>query len=304
MKKYDKLQVLFDDGIIQHSDMLAFWGKRGAGKSSLMNTLAVWFMQPKNARQDIKLSQSLCEQINQTGLNLKPPDDHLVFTNTFVKSIGPGLKRTSAYEFYDVEFGLPNSIHPTGLLCPVGKYLFDENQDLFDSHMGHLASFVSKAMELSRQPELFLMFSLQRPMRLPQDIRDLTTFIECESKENFYNKYGRLIRTEWTVNIIYKNANLEAYLNNPDKQFVDRTIKIVFKGNIYKCYNSRYFLPMFYARNDETKLRETTLNLTRCNDIEFSKQGFDDFYKKHKVDIPDTYRGKKPKKKKESEDGN
>lgn len=303
MKKYDSLQALFDDGIIQHSDMLAFWGKRGAGKSSLMNALAVWFMQPRNARQDLKLCEQLCEEINLAGFSLKVPPDHLVFTNTFVQSIGPRLKRTSAYEFYDIEFGLPNEIHPTAILCPCGKYLFDENQDLFDSHLGHLASFVSKSMELSRQIELFLMFSLQRPMRLPQDIRDLTTFVECESKESFYNRYGRLIRTEWTVNIIYKNAKLEAYLSSADPQYIDKTIKIVFNGNIYRCYNSRYFMPMFYAKGENSKLKETALILQKCVDIEFSQSGFEDFYKRHKIDVPDTYRGKKQTKRKENSNG-
>lgn len=297
MKTYDNLQDIFDDGLLRHSDLVAFWGKTGAGKSSLKACFEVWFMQPKNARADLKLCAQLCDQINNTGLNLQPPTDHLVFVNTYARSIGPKLKRTSAYEFYDVDFGLPNDTHPTGLLCPVGKYSFDENQDLFDSHMGHLATFVSKAMELSRQPELFIMLAMQRPMRLPQDIRELSTFIECVSKQSHYNKYGRLIRTEWTCNIIYKNANLEAYLNNPDMQFVDKTVKFVFYGNIYRCYNSRYFLPMFYARGENTKLKETTLTLKRCEDAEFTPQGFKAFHEKHKVDLPETYRGKKKKEK-------
>ena len=167
--------------------------------------------------------------------------------------------------------------------------------------MGHLASFVSKAMELSRQPELFLMFALQRPMRLPQDIRDLTTFIEPVSKKHYYNKYGRLIRTEWVCNIIYKNANLERYLSTPDKVYVDKTIKIAFNGNIYRCYNPRYFLPMFYAKGENSKLKETTLTLKKCSDAEFSPEGFKNFFDKHKVDLPDTYRGKKKKDKEKKE---
>ena len=296
MKTYDNLQSIFDDGLLRHSDLIAFWGKTGAGKSSLKAVFEVWFMQPRNARSDLKLCAQLCDQINQAGFDLKPPPDHLVFVNTFAQSIGPGLKRTSAYEFYDVDFGLPNDVHPTGLLCPVGKYSFDENQDLFDSHMGHLATFVSKAMELSRQPELFLMFALQRPMRLPQDIRELTTFIECVSKQSYYSKYGRLVKTEWICNLIYKNANLEAYLNSPEDKFVDKQVKFVFHGDIYRCYNSRYFLPMFYAKGPDSKLKETTLTLKKCTDTEFSPKGFEDFSKKHNIDLPETYRGKKKKK--------
>lgn len=298
MKTYDNLQSIFDDGLLRHSDLIAFWGKTGAGKSSLKAVFEVWFMQPRNARSDLKLCAQLCDQINQAGFDLKPPPDHLVFVNTFAQSIGPGLKRTSAYEFYDVDFGLPNDVHPTGLLCPVGKYSFDENQDLFDSHMGHLATFVSKAMELSRQPELFLMFALQRPMRLPQDIRELTTFIECVSKQSYYSKYGRLVKTEWICNIIYKNANLEAYLNSPEDKFVDKQVKFVFHGDIYRCYNPRYFLPMFYAKGPDSKLKETTLTLKKCTDTEFSPTGFADFSRKHNIDLPDTYRGKKKKEEK------
>jgi hypothetical protein len=290
MQKYDDLPKMFNDGLLQHSDILIFWGKRGSGKSSLKAMFEVLFMQPRNAKQDLKLCKSLCEELNMAGLNLHPPQDHLVFVNTFTKSVGPHLKRNYAYTFRSLDFGLPNETHPTGLLCPVGKYSFDEDQDLFDSHMGSLATFVSKAIELSRQPELFLMMAVQRPMRIPQDIRDLATFIECESKESFYNKYGRLERTEWTCNIIYNGSNLSKYLESRDVALIDKKVKFVFNGNIYKCYDSRYFLPMFYTGFDNQDFV-----LEKCQEVDFSPKGFNDFHHNHPIDIPETYRGKKKK---------
>ena len=299
IKVYEDLPQMFADGIIQPSDILVFFGKRGTGKSSLQAFFNVLFMQPRNAKADIRKSKRLCEKINQTGLNLRPPDDHLVFVDTFAESIGHKLKRTGAYEFESLEFGLPNKYHPTGLLCPWGKYSFDEGQSKFDSHMGNLAIFLSMCMELSRHPELFIMITMQRIMRLPLDIRDLATFIEPIKRDDIYNKYGRLIRTEWTCRIFYKNKNVEKYVkgDGEDDTLADRVVKFVFNGNIYRCYDPNYFLSMFYAV-DGTKVKATTLELNRCKRPEFTPQGMEEFHKRHTVDIPDTFRGQKDKKEK------
>ncbi len=291
MKTYYDISELFEDGIIQHSDILIFWGKRGKGKSSLKCAFEVLFMQPKNAKEDLKLCRSICNDLNDAGLHLHPPEDHLVFVDTYARSIGFGLKKRYAYTFRGIDFGIPNERHPTGLLCPVGKYSFDEAQDLFDSHMGSLATFVSKAMELSRQPELFIMIAVQRPMRIPQDIRDLATFIECVDKKNVYNKYGRLIQTVWTINIIYEGSNLQSYLSSRDKALIDKTIKFAFNWNIYKCYNPRFFLPMFYKG-----FEGCNFHLEKCQDVAYTPQGFTEYFIQRSIDIPDTYRGKRSKK--------
>ncbi len=133
--------------------------------------------------------------------------------------------------------------------------------------------------------------------KVSQDIRDLATFIECVNKENFYNKYGRLIRTEWTCNLIYDEANLQAYLGSREKKYVAKTVKFVFNANIYNCYNDRYYLPMFYKGKEGQDFV-----LTKCKDVDFSPQGFEEYHKKHSVDIPETYRGKRKKIKKEEKE--
>lgn len=293
IKTYYDLPEMFADGLIQHSDILVFFGKRGTGKTSLQTFFNVLFMQPRNAKADIRKSKALCDRINMTGLSLRPPEDHLVFVDTYAESVGHGLKRNRAYEFSSLDFGLPNEKHPTGLLCPVGKYSFDEGQGKFDSHMGSLAIFLSMCMELSRHPELFIMIAMQRPKRLPLDIRDLSTFIEPIERKDVCNKYGRLIRTEWTCRIFYKNKNLEKYLDGDgeDDTLADKVVKFVFEGNIYRCYDANYFLPMFYVTQG-TKTKSTTLELNKCKKTEYTQQGFDEFHTRHTVDIPDTYRGK------------
>ncbi len=294
MKTYENLQQIFADELFNHSEILVFWGKRRKGKSSLKARFEVDWMQPRNAKADVRECAAICEQINQTGLNLHPPKDHLVFVNTYAESIGPHLKKTKAYTFKDIEFGLPNATHPTGLLVPIGKYSFDESQDLFDSHMGQLATFVSKGVELSGQIGLTLMIAVQRPKRVPQDIRDLATFIECISFKEIRNKYGRIVRDEWVCNIIYDNANLEAYLGSRDKKYVDKTVKFVFNGNIRRCYNHRYFALMFYKRYEKTAV-ETDFTLERCSDVEYTPNGAKKYFDNHSIEIPETYRGKKKK---------
>lgn len=254
-----------------------------------MAAFQVWFMQPRNARADLQISKSLCERVNETGFNIHPPNDHLVFVNTFAQSTGHALCEATAYEFDPVGFGLYTKNHPTQLLCPVGKYSFDEIQDLIDSHSGNLAPFVSKTIELSRQLELFLMFALQRPKRLPLDVRELATFIECVGRKNIYNKRNRLIATEWTINIIYNNANLESYLSSHDKKYIDKTIKYRFNGNIYNCYDPNYYMLMFYAGHDKNEI----LQLQKSSRPQFTENGLKEYYEKHKIDIPESYRGKK-----------
>lgn len=294
MKEYSSLEEIFKDGIFQHSDILIFWGKRGKGKSSLKAVFEVLFMQPQNAKEDLSLARSMCERLNNAGFCIRPPDDHLVFVDTYSRSCSRGLKDRTAYTFQGVDFGLPNETHPTGVVCPCGKYSFDEIQDLLDSHTGALATFVSKAFELSRQLELFIMMAVQRPKRIPLDIRDLATFVECVDRKNYYNKYGVLIKTVWTCNLIYDNADLEAYINTKDPKYINKVVKFAFNGNIYKCYDSHFFMPMFYKG-----FENRSLTLERCEPVQFCPDGLERYYSQRTIDIPETYRGKK----KENNDG-
>lgn len=277
MKTYSTLEEIFHDKIFRPSDIVIFWGKRGFGKSSLESMLGVLFMQPRNAKKDVMLSKAKCNMVNEAGYNLIPPSDHLVFTDTWLHSVGPHLKNTWAYEFESSDFCLSTAKKKGGLLCPYGKYIFDEQSDKFDSHMGALAVSVSKAMELSRQMNFFVMIAMQRPMRLSIDIRDLATFVECIDIETIYNKYGRITAVIWTVNIIYSNTNLEQYLKSRDKDLVDKTIKFRANFNIYNCYDSEYYLPLFFKGHEGENFV-----LKKSHPVEYTPAGFQEFFERNK----------------------
>ena len=257
------------------------------------------FMKPKNTKADIREANYICGQLREAGYSIQPPQDHLVFTDTFFERNGFGKKHCSAYHFNGIDFGLPNETHPTELLCPCGKYFFDETQDLFDSHRTALPTFITKSIELSGQMRLFLCLIAQRPRRIHVDIRDLATFIEVLGMKKKYNKYGRLVECLWECNIIYDNAVLEQYLTSRDKKLVDRHIYFKYEGNIFKCYDSFYFLPMFF-RGMENK----QLILEKTERMEFTPNYFREYFKNRVIDIPETYLGKKPKKKQEVIDAN
>lgn len=289
MKKYDDINEIFADGIFLPSDILIIWGKRGKGKSSFAGKLMSEFMKPKNAKHDVIRCKHLCEKLKEAGYYFHPPTDHLVFSDTFFEK-QVFTKKTATHFFSPIDFALPNDTHPTGLICPYGKYFIDEAQDVYDSHISALPTFVTKNFELSRQSEIFTGLIAQRPMRIHKDIRELATFVEVVGLENKYNKYGRLVETIWTCNIIYDNANLEEYLRTKKRKYIDKKVKFVYYGNIFRCYDSHYFLPMYFKG-----MQNRDFDLEYSHRTEFSPASFEDFNSRRMIDIPDTFRGKKKK---------
>ena len=300
---FNDVREAIDAGIFSESDILVFWGKRGKGKSSLQAKFCVDFMQDKNAKIDLENSSCVCALLNDAGIsNVRPPNDHLVFVDTYVESKGFGYTKTSAYETNFLDFGLPTGKHRPALVIPFSKLAFDEIQDILDSHDGTLPKFISRAFELSRHPRLFIMLAMQRPIRLPKDVRELATFIECVKQEPKYNDYGVLLGTLWTCNIIYDNAKLEQYLSNRDESLIDLQIQFWHEGNIYQCYDPYYFLPPFY-KGMENEMPV----LNRCQKVEFNEVSFKTYHDRHR-EVPDYWYekpGKKEKKQKEAKtDGN
>lgn len=297
LRVYDKIEDMFADGLFSPTEVIIIWGKRRTGKSSLAGKFMSEFMRPEIAKQDVAVSKQICDKLNEAGYSIRPPSDHTVFCDTFFETKGFMRKPNSAYQFNFVGFGLPNEIHSTSLICPCGRYFSDETQDLFDSHLGSLATFVTKAIELSGQYRLFLCFIAQRPMRIHKDIRDLAIFIEVVGMVNEYSKYGYLLASYWICNIIYDNSQLESYLSSKDEGLIDKQVVFKYRGNIFDCYDTNYFIPMFVRGKEDEGL--TLIKTTRTN---YSAEYFKEYFENRVVDIPETYRGKKPKEKAKKEE--
>lgn len=287
------MQDLFDDGIFTPYDILIFWGKRGKGKSSLMGKFMSEFMRPENAQKRIEASLYKCRtKLQPADILIEPPEDHIVFCDTFFEDNGFKGKGRRPYSMSALNFGLPNEIHKDITpLPPYASLFLDEVQDLYDSHLGALPTFVTKGFELSRQPGYFVAVTCQRPIRISKDIRDIATFVEVVEMENMYIR-GQVILTIWTVNIIYYNGDLERYIDSRDKTLINKSIKIMFRGNIFNCYDTDFFLPMFYKSFENQKII-----YNKVERIEFSPEGFKKFNAARLIDIPDTFRGKKPQEK-------
>ena len=289
VKTYNNISEIFEDKTISPTEMIIFWGKRGKGKSSLMGKFMSDFMKPSLAKDRIEISKYKCEKLKQADVFIEPPEDHIVFCDTFFEDNGFQGKGRRPYEISALDLCLPNDIHPISQpVVPCASIFLDEIQDLYDSHQGSLSNFVSKEFELSRQVGIFVGMACQRPIRVAKDLRDLSIFFEVADMEHMYIR-GNIISTIWTVNIIYENAVLEKYLDTRDKTLIDRTIKIVFKGNIFTCYDTDFFMPMFYRGFENQHFIFNKVERT-----EFSKEGFERYNKRRIIDIPDTFRGKRP----------
>lgn len=293
VKTYTNLQDLFADGIFAENDILIFWGKRGRGKSSLAGFFMSEFIKPAQARRDVALAHNIADKLRNAGILIMPPSDHTVFCDTFFEQRHFLRKSNSAYTFDPLRFGLPNEIHETDPICPCGRYFFDEAQDVFDSHVSALPTFVTKAFELGRQINMFAGIIAQRPKRIHIDIRDIATFVEVCGIKKEYSKHGRIISETWTLNIIYENGVLENYLSTRNPELIDKTIKIKYEGNIFACYDTNYFLPMYYR--EIANRPKTSFVYEKSTRTEFDEESFKKFFSHRVIDIPETYRGKKPK---------
>lgn len=291
MKTYINLQDLFDDKIFTPTDLLIIWAKRGKGKSSFMGKLMSEFMKPDNARKRIEVSQYKCDKLKQADIFIDPPEDHIVFCDTFFEDNGFKGEGRRPYKTSGLNMALPNTkytdIVPT---IPAASIFLDEIQDLYDSHQGALQTFVSKYYELSRQIAIFIALACQRPMRVVKDLRELATFVEIADREDMYIR-GKVISTVWTLNIIYENADLERYIETRDKTLINRTIKVLFRGDIYSCYDPDYYMPMFYKGFENQRFVFDKVERT-----EFSSAGFEKYAKQRLIDIPEAFRGKTEKK--------
>ena len=298
MKKvvlYRDLKSLFEDKVISPTEIIVFFGKRGRGKSSVMGWFESQFMKPEIAKERIELSKMKCEKLRQADIYITPPEDHLVFIDTYFEDNGFRGEKRRPYNFKGTDFVLPNETHKASMpVVPFASIFLDEVQDLYDSHIGAVQPFVSKAFELSRQAGLFIGMACQRPIRIVKDIRELAIFAEVVGHEEMYIR-GEVIATIWTLNLIYENSDLERYLDTRDKQYIDRTIQIMFKGNIYSCYDPDYFFPMFY-RGFENQM----FVFEKVEKTDFSVSGMKKYNENRLIDIPETFRGKKEKKKKET----
>lgn len=284
IKTYTSLRDLFNDKIITPTEILVIWAKRGKGKSSLAGWFESEFMKRTFAVRDVARAKDICNKLIPLGFNLCPPEDHCVFVDTSFEE-NRWLSKKSAYTFNPFRWGLPNDIHDTDPTVPCGKYFFDEGQGVFDSHATAPATFVSGAMEFSRQLELFIAIMTQRPKRIHKDVRELSTFFEVVGSYPEFNKFGKIISVTWEVNIIYDDGKLDKYVTDKEESLIDKKIKIKYQGNIYKCYDHQRFLWEFFKFSPDKQFV-----LEKSQRIE-DEDSLRNSFKRRVIDVPETYRG-------------
>lgn len=261
-KIYTRIEDLFADGVITPTEIVVAWAKRGKGKSALAAWFQREFMKSAMAQRSVRIAQNLCNELNQAGYNLHPPKDHCVLVDTSFEEKTFFGKRC-AYRFNSKRWGLPNDKFETDPIMPGGQYFFDEGQKGIFNSKDKTDPHVSAACELSRQIDLFLFISTQRPKRIALDIRDLSVFFEVLPVHGVKSQYGHTIGAWWEVNLIYDNGNLESYLDSRDERLIDKTIIIYTPNNPWLWYDSKYFRYEFF-KGFENK----DFILEKCKQIE------------------------------------
>lgn len=221
-------------------------GLPGVGKSSLM----VKFMRDiyfTEGRALLKQSQSQIMMENmrrQTPLTL--PTKVPIYSDYEVTFKVGYEKFFSTYFINGFYYGMKNNDVETIPVVPCSKVFLSEVQRYYDSRKSKsLPDWVSRNYEMHRHYGLDVYMDLQRIGLLDLNIRDLSArIIEVCKMEHEYNSQGFIAGTTWTCHEFDNWETFDSYLNG--KKVKVNTVKHVYRGNIFKTYNSYAYQSEFF----------------------------------------------------------
>ena len=142
------------------------------GKTALMTRDALIHLKGAQAHRDLIKSRKLLKPLNENGFNYVLPEDHLVFSDYGISTGAHGRIRN--YEIDGFHMGLYNDVHPTVFIPPGSNVYLDEAQKYYNSkENAKLADFVSRYYELHGHFRLTITLTMQRPILIDKNIREL-----------------------------------------------------------------------------------------------------------------------------------
>jgi hypothetical protein len=263
------------------------FGLPRVGKTALMTHFAVECMMNPQARADVRDCEGMVESLNAGGFHLTPPKDHLVFSDYYISA------RHGRYVSYHVngfKFGLPNSVNEDVMFFPpFARFYLDEAQKYLNSRESSTFSdYVSRAYELHGHNYHEITLISQRFKLIDLNVRELTRYIQVLGMKNFYTRGNRkkqrpkIRKSVWTCREFDTLDELEASKSGKGG---GRIVKYAHNGNIFGCYNSTNYMPLFYAGR-ENKDFDLVKNISAGLDAESIKA----FNAAYDFEAPENYR--------------
>lgn len=227
------------------------FGKIGAGKTALLTHILNGFAFDKDRNRQMRMAIKAKNEGSERELTIPP---HCVSANyecTFRKfGYRPRVNRVidpSRLCIYDKKSGIQPHFN-----FPYEVIGVDEAQRWFcGKGKDYLNSWQSRWFEMHRHIHLDIYLAVQRAMLIDKNIRDLAQGIEVQTLKKYYDKYGKVIRLKWIVNVI-NEGDIENYLNASaaDKKKYCRQEVIKANYNVFLMYNSFSLESKFYEGHE------------------------------------------------------
>ena len=261
-----------------------------AGKTALMTSFALEHMKGRQAHRDLIKCRKLLAPLNAGGFAYTPPPDHLVFADYTIQAGAGGRIRN--YECNGFNLGLYNDKHPTMFLPPNAKVYLDEAQKYFNSRDRGLADFVSRYYELHGHYRLDVTCTVQRPMLIDKNIRELAAQVLYVAVLEHDQSGHRIHASQWTCYEWDNVAAAVAFIDGgQSKDLRGDKVRFEYTGNIFRHYDSYAFFPAFLKGNEDS-----AFNLRHAVPTGYTRDEVMDFNDEHDYIVPETYYKKGGKK--------
>lgn len=227
-----------------------YFGTTGSGKSANLARIIVETYYRNGAKMLADSAAQIEADNREFGMQCTPPTKPPIF-------VGPHLDvrfETDFEQYFEpyhldpYRFGIDDGGEfETQSIPPYSLVVIPESQRYYDSRQS--STFhprTSGIYEKHRHQKINIIIESQRPDLIDQNIRRLThLFVEMRGIKNKTNFAGRVEETTFYTREFKSWQAVNEYLNGNGKDYEDKTI--VYKGNIFACYNSyacaREFMP-------------------------------------------------------------
>lgn len=126
----------------------------------------------------------------------------------------------------------------------------DEAQRWFSGKGCGVPAYQKRWFELHRHNHLDIYLATQRAINIDKDIRDLSQGIHVIDLKKYYDKYGKIVKLKWIVNVI-DEGHIDDYLNSTcGSQFFHKET-IIAKYDVFSMYDSYCFKSKFEEGHED-----------------------------------------------------
>lgn len=224
--------------------LIGILGNTGAGKTSFAYAKAI--MEMYN-RERLKQAKNLVYQLIDGGYKkLCLPDDHLVYTETFVISRLFGHLSQVTYQCNGRRFGLPNGEIETDFYPPFSYIVFDEGQKDVDSrNFKNLPDFVKRGWETNRHMGYDIVYVSQWG-NVDKCLRKLFNKIYyiCSKGQRLSKGKYKHIQSYWSYIEFTTYEEYEGWVKDGKPKRSEK--EYLFDGDIRRCYDGEAYRPLWF----------------------------------------------------------